>query len=146
MLKKILISMGIVAVVALFLFSCSSDSGGPKLAGTWTISTAPDGGTTDFGSGTFTVSFFTTVSMSGQTFHLYIGSGSLNPGTFEVSVVENESTSTDNITITFEDPADENNSIDFYGTLNDSRNSASGDYDGWGIYISDYGTFTATKQ
>ena len=146
MLKKILIFMGIIAVVALFLFSCSSDSGGPKLAGTWTISTAPDGATADFGDGTFTISFYTTMSIMDQTVHLYMGTGSLNPGTFEVYVMENESTSTNNISISFEDPADDNNTIDFLGTLTGDRNSASGDYDGWGIYILDYGTFTATKQ
>jgi hypothetical protein len=146
MIKKILIPMVILAVVAVSFLSCdTSGSGGPQLAGTWNISTTPTSGS-DFGDGSCTVTFFTTITFMDQTVHIYSGTGTLNGDTWDVSIGENESASTDNVVFDFTSQADDNDWLDLTGTMNGDNTSVSGAYDGWGIYISDVGSFTATKQ
>jgi hypothetical protein len=147
MFKKIFIPMVILAVVAVSLLSCDnggSDAG--QLAGTWVITTTHDGGTTDFGDGSCTVSFYTTVTVMDQTVHIYIGTGTLNGDTWDVTVGENVTVSTDNVIFDFTSQANDNDWLDFTGTINGDGTSVSGNYDGWGIYTLDTGSFTATKQ
>jgi len=145
MLKKLMILVIGVALFTLMFSSCDLGES-HELEGDWDMDTTPAVGP-DL-DGTFSLNFWQEIEVVGIVFKFYRGDGTLGGIAFDFYVTHN--TSDDDFTMTiYDDGADINVAddwMDFYNATYISGAPVTGDYDGEGAYVLNWGTFVATKQ